>query len=102
VRIGAFIDQEVRKGFWNLKRGVYGLAGITGEARAFTTHLQGRLFQSDNYTVDPIPLVATFRAGVGCFIWGWDLALVYKYTTEEFDNQPDRHIYGSIQITKLW
>jgi hypothetical protein len=104
VRVAAFLDQEVRKGLWRRGRkfGIYGLAGLDGEARAWTSHLQGRMFHDNIYTVDAIPLVATFRAGIAATLGAWDIRCVYKFTTEEFEGQDARHVYGSLQALRRW
>lgn len=99
VNVSAFLDQEIRKHFG---RYLYFYAGLRGDAVAYNTHLDGRMFRRDNlYTVDREWFVATGRAGFELYFPRWHHAFIsygYSYVTEEFEGQRGRHSYGELSF----
>lgn len=97
----AFVDVDLRRGWLQPGYSVFGIAGLRGEARAFNTHLQGRMFHDDTYTVDMIPFVASTWLGFGATYGKWDLEFVYTYVTDETKLQDyERHLYGTVTIKR--
>lgn len=100
-----FLDQELRKHFFKY---LYIFGGIRGQAVLFNTHLDGRLidehlikgYETDVYTVDKQPFVASARLGVELYFPQSEffISYTYKYLTEEFKGQDGRHLYGSIEL----
>jgi hypothetical protein len=100
-----FLDQELRKHFFKY---LYIFGGIRGQAVLFNTHLDGRLidehiikgYDTDVYTVDKQPFVASARVGVELYFPESEffVSYSYKYLTEEFKGQDGRHLYGQIEI----
>lgn len=100
VRLGnvnnsLFLDQELRKHF---HKHFYIFAAIRGEAVAFNTHLDGRMFENDVYTVDKQWFVASGRLGVEVRFDDFFVSYTYRYLTEEFKGQDGRHLYGDVGI----
>lgn len=96
VNDSVFLDQEIRKHFFKY---LYFYAGLRGDAVLYNTHLDGRLFQDNEYTVNKNWFVATGRAGVELYFPRWHhffLNYGYDYVTEEFTKQSGRHSYGTI------
>lgn len=97
----AFLETEITKGLLRQNYSIYGIAGIRGEARAFNTHLQGRMLHDDTYTVDMIPFVASTWLGFGATYGKWCLEFVYTYVTDETRLQDyERHLYGTVTIKR--
>lgn len=90
----AVIKQELRKGFDSF----YAVAGIEGRAVAYSTVLDGRLFQDNEYTVEREPMVAEFTAGIGSRFNDVLLELVYRYVTEQYETQDGRHAVAELTI----
>lgn len=91
-----FLDQELRKHFFSW---LYLYAGARAAIVGYNTHLDGRLFQDNNYTVKRIPFVASARIGFELYraqTSDWYIDYEWKYLTEEFENQVGRHAYGSL------
>lgn len=97
VNVSVFLDQELRKHFFKY---FYPYAGIRGEAVAYNTHLDGRLFSDNNYTVDKEWFVASARAGIELYFPGSDFFIDYhyQYITQEFKGQLGRHAFGSLSF----
>lgn len=98
VNDSAFIDQELRKHF---DKYFYPYVGLRGEAVLYNTHLDGRLFQDNNYTIDKEWFVATARAGFELYFPSWKDFFIdyhYEYITQEFVGQVGRHSYGSLSF----
>ena len=96
VNDSLFLDQELRKHFG---RYFYVYAGLRGDAVAYNTHLDGRLFHDNEYTVDRQWFVASARAGIELYFPKWHDFFVtygYSYLTEEFQGQDGRHAYGTL------
>lgn len=91
-----FLDQEVRKHFF---KNWFVHGGLEGKGIFFNTHLNGRLFESDVYTVDHEWLVASARAGISYNLFGCLITYEYKYQTQEFKGQDGRHLFGSLTFT---
>lgn len=99
----AFISCELRRGWLEPDRSGYFMAGMRGEAQVFKTHLQGRMFHDDTYTVDMIPFVASTWLGFGVEYHKWNVELVYTYMTDETELQNyERHVFGTVTIRRLW
>lgn len=103
VRVGnvitqAFLSQSLRRGF----DAFYAVAELEGRAVLYNTFLDGRLFQDNVYTVDRVPFVAEFSAGLGTNISCYTIELVYRYLTEEFENQDGRHVFGDLRVSYNW
>lgn len=97
VNDSLFLDQELRKHFFK-HLDIY--AGAKVEAVAFNTHLDGRMFVGDVYTVDDTNwFIASGRLGIEWKTESWGIGYEYTYKTEEFDNQDDRHIFGTIKLS---
>lgn len=97
VNDSAFINQEIKKGFGFL----YPYVGLKGEAVLFDTHLDGRLFHDNLYTIDKEWFLATGRAGIEFYFPNWNHFFIdyhYEYLTQQFKGQHDRHAYGSISF----
>lgn len=98
-----FLQSDVRRGFVSHNFQLYGLAGTRGEAVAFNTHLDGRMFHGDTYSVNSIPFVASVWLGVGAELYRWNVEYQYVYLTQEAEFQgQDRHLYGTITIKRIW
>jgi len=108
VRVGnvvdeVFLDQELRKHYF---KNFYIFAGIRGQAVAFNTHLDGRLidehlingYEHDKYTVQKNWFVASGRLGAEVRFDDFFISYIFKYVTEEFKGQEDRHLYGDVVI----
>ena len=92
-----FLDQELRKHFFKY---FYPYVGLRGEAIAYNTHLDGRLFQDNEYTIDKNWFVAKARFGFEFYFPESDFFLDYhyEYSTEEFSGQVGRHSFGSLTV----
>lgn len=101
VNDSIFIDQELRKHFF---KHLYPYVGVRAEGVLYNTHLDGRLFQHNDYTIDKEWFVATARAGVELYYpeSGWFFDYHYEYLTQEFKGQDGRHSYGSLTFGKRW
>jgi len=100
VNNSIFLDQELRKHFFDHW---YFYGGIRGDVVAYNTHLDGRLFHSDLYTVNKQWFVASGRIGFEYYVPEWDHFFIgygYVYLTEEFEGQEGRHSYGSLTFGK--
>lgn len=100
VNDSLFLDQELRKHFF---KNLYLYAGLRGDVVLFNTHLDGRLFHSNIYTVDKNWFVASGRAGFELYYPSWHHFFVnygYIYLTEEFQGQKGRHAYGTLTLGK--
>lgn len=97
VRDSAFIDQELRKHFYSY---FYPYVGLRGEAVLYDTHFDGRLFQSNEYTIDKEWFVATARIGIELYFpeSDWFVDYHYEYVTQQFKGQDGRHSYGSVSF----
>ena len=103
VRVSCFLEQEARRGFWlENDLAFFVFAGVRGEVKAYDTHLDGRLFRSNHYTVRAIPFVAWANAGAEIVYKNYFLRYGYKFQTEEFKNQDGRHLYGSISLGAIF
>lgn len=90
-----FLDQQLTKHFGKY---TYVFAGLRGEAIAYNTFLDGRLFQDNVHTIDKNWFLASGRLGVK-FSYGTKfIQYAYKYLTEEFKGQTGRHLYGTIEF----
>ena len=99
VRVSGWLEQEARRGiFVEDDFAVFVFAGLRGEVKAYDTHLDGRLFRNNHYTIDAVPFVAWAVAGVGVNYGEWFARYGYKYQTEEFRGQDGRHLYGSFSL----
>jgi hypothetical protein len=105
LRVGNVIDSaslglDVRRGFflpdWELTL----RAGIRGSAVLWNTFLDGRVFHDEVYSVDSKWFVATGLAGISARYKKTKISYVYKYVTEEFEEQEGRHTYGSLEVTQ--
>lgn len=97
VAIEAFLDQKVNKKFFKL---INLFAGMEGKLKAFDTHLDGRMFRTNTYTVDKEPFVASARAGISINIDEYEVGFMYSYQTETFKQQDGKHLFGSLFIKK--
>jgi lipid A 3-O-deacylase len=100
VNISLFLDQELRKHFF---KSLYFYAGLRGDIVAYNTHLNGRMFHDNSYTVDPQWFVASGRAGIEYYSPSWNhyfISYGYVYLTEEFKGQEGRHSYGVLTLGK--
>lgn len=98
-----FLDQELRKHFF---KNLYIFGGMRGQAVLFNTHLDGRLidehlikgYETDVYTVDKEPFVASARVGIELYFPESEffVSYSYKYLTEEFKGQDGRHLFGEL------
>lgn len=90
-----FLDQELRKHFFSY---FYPFVGLRGEAILYNTHLDGRLLQDNDYTIDKNWFVAKARFGFEFYFPESDYFFDYhyEYSTEEFTGQVGRHSYGSL------
>lgn len=96
VNVSSFLDQEIRR---HLGRYFYFYSGLRGETVLYNTHLDGRLFHDDYYTVDRIWFVASARSGIEMYfprLNHWFVSYGYEYKTEEFEGQNGRHSFGSL------
>ncbi|MDD5678974.1 MAG: lipid A deacylase LpxR family protein [Kiritimatiellae bacterium] len=75
--------------------GFYGFIGTEGKAVAWTTFLDGNLFES-NPSVDKKPLVAEFKSGLVLVFSRTELAVVYVVRSEEFYGQESGDAFGSV------
>lgn len=99
VRVSGWLEQEARRGVfdkWDFSIFVFG--NMKGEAVAYNTHLDGRLFRSDIYTVERVPFVASTEIGFGLEYQDYFFRYGYKYQTEEFKGQDGRHCLGSLEF----
>lgn len=94
-----FLDQELRKHFFK-HLFIYG--GLRGKAVAYNTHLDGRLFRDNVYTVDKQWFVAEGRLGFEYRTPEYWFSYTYKYLTEEFQGQDGRHLYGTFNVGFDW
>lgn len=90
-----FLDQELTKHFF---KHLYLYGGVRAAAVAFNTHLDGRMFMRDNYTIDKNWFVAEGRLGADFRYDSWFVGYEWKYLTEEFVGQDGRHLYGNIHF----
>jgi len=90
-----FLDQELTKHFF---KHLYVFGGVRAAAVAFNTHLDGRLFQDNIYTIDKNWFVAEGRLGADMRYDGWFVGYTWTYLTEEFKGQDGRHLYGQIHF----
>lgn len=98
-----FLENDIRKGWFDEEKQFYLLAGIRGDLKAFDTHLQGRMFHDNTYTVDMIPFVASTWVGVGVEFHKWNIEIRYTYQTDETELQNyERHIFGTVTIKRIW
>lgn len=90
-----YLDQKLKKHFFKY---FYPYVGLRGDAVAYNTHLDGRLFQSNDYTIDKNWFVASARAGFELYFPNSDFYIDYhyEYKTEEFSDQVGRHTFGSL------
>lgn len=95
VEIYPYLDQELRKHF--LKH-LDIFAGLNGKIVFFNTHLDGRMFHDDYYTVDKQWFVASARVGFELRFDDTYFGYHYQYLTEEFEGQQGRHLYGTFTI----
>ena len=98
VNVSAFLDQEITK---HLGRYLYLYAGLRGDVVAYNTHLDGREFRDNLYSVDREWFVATARAGLEIYLPRSHHAFLrygYSYVTEEFQGQRGRHSYGELSF----
>jgi hypothetical protein len=98
VNNSLFLDQEIRKGFFKY---VHFYAGLRGDVVFYNTFLDGRMFQSNKYTVEKNWFVASGRAGIELYFPRWNDFFInygYTYITEEFETQKGRHAYGALSF----
>lgn len=100
ARVGTVIDEiflktQVTKGLWKT---LFMYVGMSGRAVLYNTHLDGRLFQDDVYTVDKEWFVASGWSGIAVKFGDIYLGYKYLYQTREFETQSGRHSYGSLTI----
>jgi len=98
VKDRLFLCQTLQKHFYKY---IYPYAGLCGEAVLYNTHLDGRLFSENSYTVNKNWFVAEARAGIRLYFpgLGFSVDYAYKYRTEEFDRQIGRHTFGALEFT---
>lgn len=97
VKDRVFLCQTLQKHFYKY---LYPYTGICGEAIAFNSHLDGRMFHDNTYTVNKNWFVAEAKLGLKLYFpeWGFGIDYAYKYRTEEYDKQVGRHTYGSLEF----
>jgi hypothetical protein len=98
VRISSWLFQEVKK----QKKWFYIYGNMGGEVKVYDTFLDGRLFRNNTYTVDKIPFVATLGSGIGFEYDNYFARFGYKYQTEEFSRQAQRHLFGGVTLGVLF
>lgn len=74
--------------------GFYGFIGTEGKAVAYTTFLDGNLFEAGP-SVDKRPLVAELKSGLALVFSRAELAFVYVVRSEEFYGQEAVDVFGS-------
>lgn len=104
VRVGnvvdeVFLDHQFTKRLWQK---VSGYAGLNGRLVFFNSHLDGRMFRKDVYTVESEEFVATARVGLIVKVFNMHLGYEYQYQTEEFEGQEDRHLFGRVLLGYNW
>lgn len=90
-----FMRQELTREYFGFLM-PYG--GVEGRLVLFNTHLDGRLFHDDVYTVDKEWFVATAWLGLAVRIKEIYIGYKYQYQTREFKEQSGRHLFGTITI----
>lgn len=95
VNDSLFLDQELNK---DITRYLTIFGGLNGQIVAFNTHLDGRMFEDDVYTIDKEWFVASGRLGFKVKISNFTIGYSYKYLTEEFKGQKGRHLYGEVYL----
>jgi len=95
-----FLNQEIHRILFD---SIDGFIGMEGKGVLFNTFLDGRMFANDVYTVDTRHFVASAKFGfIFTIMKHYILTYEYKYITEEFKNQPSRHLYGTITLGYKW
>lgn len=74
--------------------GFYAFIGTEGKAVAYTTFLDGNLFESSP-SVDKRPLVAELKTGAALVFSRAELAFIYVIRSLEFYGQDDSDVFGS-------
>lgn len=74
--------------------GFYGFIGTEGKAVAYTTFLDGNLFESSP-SVNKRPLVAELKSGLALVFSRAELAFIYVLRSEEFYGQEGADIFGA-------
>ena len=102
VKMLVFMRQSAKRILHeNEKFSAYLFAGIGGEVKGFDTHLDGRLFTSnEQYTVESIPFVASTSVGAGVDFNRWSITYSIKYLTDEFEGQDGSHWFGSVGVAR--
>lgn len=100
VKVSGFLRQKLQKHFYKYFNFH---AGLQGEAIAYDTHLDGRLFQHDHYTVDKQPFVAEVRVGLEIYaprLDDWSIDWSWIYQTERFEGQDGRHLWNMLTFER--
>jgi hypothetical protein len=97
-----FLSQDLRRGWFYDGFEFFGHVGLEGRVVAYNTHLDGRLFRDNYYTVNSKPFVATAWAGAGIEYKSYYLGYLWRYQTSEFNEQKARHHFGSVTLGKRW
>lgn len=90
-----FLDQELTKHFF---KHMYVFGGVRASTVAFNTHLDGRLFDDNTYTIDKNWFVAEGRLGLDFRYDNWFVGYTWTYLTEEFKGQDGRHLMGNVHF----
>ena len=77
--------------------GFYGFIGTEGKAVAYSTFLDGNLFES-SLSVDKRPLVVELQSGLALVFSRAELAFMYVVRSEEFYGQESADIFGSASL----
>jgi lipid A 3-O-deacylase len=77
--------------------GIAFFAGVDGRAVARNIFLDGNTWQ-DSHSVDKNPLVADISAGVSLIYKRIKLTYTHVYRTEEFEDQDQAQVFGSISL----
>ena len=73
----------------------------SGRAVARDIFLDGNTFESSP-SVRKRPLVADFSAGLAVYLGDFHVAYTQNYRTREFYGQPQRDVFGSINLSVVW
>lgn len=74
--------------------GLYGFIGTEGKAVAYTTFLDGNLFES-SLSMEKRPLVAELKSGLVLVFASAELAILYVVRSEEFYGQEGGDVFGA-------
>lgn len=99
VVIEAFLDQQINKQFYEM---ITLFAGLEGHLKYHDTHLEGRLFRDNIYTVEMEKFVAAAKVGIEVELGTYDVGFKYALQTPTFLTQTDNHAYGSFYLKRDW